>query len=141
MQLDVHGYELTLRLADADKILVDPDARNVRHEDAEAPVTHDEFAYGGYNKIEHPGLGEGGRYHDAEAADPLPEGEPLTFALAGNQNSGKTTLFNQLTGANQAISPASLWTGKTAGSAECPIRRSRIFRVFIPCRPIPTRNW
>ena len=103
MQLDVHGYELTLRLADAEKILVDPDARDVRHEDAEVPVIEDEFAYGGYNKIEHPGLGEGGKYHDAEAADPLPEGEMLTFALAGNQNSGKTTLFNQLTGANQHV--------------------------------------
>ena len=54
-------------------------------------------------KVEHPGLGEGGRYHVKEGENPLAEGTLLTFALAGNQNCGKTTLFNQLTGSNQHV--------------------------------------
>lgn len=103
MQIDVHGYELTLRLDDAQKITVDPECREIRHEDVEIRPLEDEFAYGGYSKTEHPGLGEGGKYHDKDTEDPLPADEILTFALAGNQNSGKTTLFNQLTGANQHV--------------------------------------
>ena len=103
MQLDVHGYELTLRMADAEKIEVDPDCKVPRHEDVEIMPMEDEFAYGGYSQSEHPGLGEGGKYHDESEADPLPDEEPLTFALVGNQNSGKTTLFNQLTGSNQHV--------------------------------------
>ncbi len=93
MEIRLHGYELTLRLEDAAKIEVEP---------ADAPAlqktekTADRIA-------EHPGLGEGGRFHPKGSGDPLPEDETLTFALVGNQNSGKTTLFNQLTGARQHV--------------------------------------
>ncbi len=94
MELRIHGYELTLRLADAEKI--------------EILLTDDES--GAYSEVidesdeaEHPGLGEEGRYHEKESEDPLPDGTTLTFALVGNQNSGKTTLFNQLTGSNQHV--------------------------------------
>ncbi len=93
MELEIHGYELTLRLADAEEI-----------EAEEIPKrSHGHGASGGAPKVEHPGLGEGGRHHAKGDGDPLPEGTTLTFALVGNQNSGKTTLFNQLTGANQHV--------------------------------------
>ena len=94
MELRIHGYELTLRLADAEKIeilLTDDEAG------AYSEVIKDE------NEAEHPGLGEEGRYHVKEDEDPLPDGTTLTFALVGNQNSGKTTLFNQLTGSKQHV--------------------------------------
>ena len=94
MELRIHGYELTLRLADAEKIeilLTDDEAG------AYSEVIKDE------NETEHPGLGEEGRYHVKEDEDPLPDGTTLTFALVGNQNSGKTTLFNQLTGSKQHV--------------------------------------
>ncbi len=94
MELRLHGYELTLRLADAEKIAVRLAAdANTAAPDAPARV-HD---------AEHPGLGQGGRYHAKADGNPLPEGTILTFALAGNQNCGKTTLFNQLTGSNQHV--------------------------------------
>ena len=93
MELSIHGYELTLRLDDAARIGVTlakaPAARKTAAE-SEKPV-------------EHPGLGEGGRYHTKKGENPLPDGTTLTFALAGNQNCGKTTLFNQLTGSNQHV--------------------------------------
>ena len=92
MEFLIHGYELTLRVADAEKIGVEP---------AETPTSHP--ATERHVHIEHPGLGEGGRYHVKATEDPLPEGTTLTFALAGNQNSGKTTLYNQLTGSNQHV--------------------------------------
>ena len=103
IELKVQSYELTLRLADAAKI----DVVNVRNPQEAArslsgiasmpsDTNRDKF-------IDHPGLGEGGRYHDKKTEHPLPEGTVLTFALAGNQNSGKTTLFNQLTGSNQHV--------------------------------------
>lgn len=94
MQLTVHGYELTLRLADAEQIQVKPIDPSLLHTHEAAPRTP---------LIEHPGLGEGGIYHDKDNEMPLPDSETLTFALAGNQNCGKTTLFNQLTGANQHV--------------------------------------
>ncbi len=94
MQLTVHGYELTLRLADAEQIQVKPIDPSLLHTHEAAPRTP---------LIEHPGLGEGGIYHDKDNEMPLPDSEILTFALAGNQNCGKTTLFNQLTGANQHV--------------------------------------
>lgn len=99
VELRVHGYELTLRLADAAKIEV---------EETKSPENEGAYAKGGpgeKHKVhkEHPGLGEGGRYHVKEDENPLPKGTELTFALAGNQNCGKTTLFNQLTGANQHV--------------------------------------
>ena len=93
LELMVHGYELTLRLADAGKIRVEPAGEPKKA--PEAPSFGPES--------EHPGLGEGGRYHAPGSGDPLPEGTMLTFALVGNQNSGKTTLFNALTGANQHV--------------------------------------
>ena len=92
MELRLHGYELTLRLADAEQIEI---------EAADAPVW--KTACGVYKDIEHPGLGEYGKSHERKTEHPLPDSETLTFALAGNQNSGKTTLFNQLTGANQHV--------------------------------------
>ena len=93
MELELHGYELTLRLDDAAQIEAEP----VSKRSGRADVSE--------NSAEslHPGLGEGGKYHSKEEADPLPEGTPLTYALVGNQNCGKTTLFNQLTGANQHV--------------------------------------
>jgi ferrous iron transport protein B len=97
MELMIHGYELTLRLADAEKIEVRPVPAGEKQENAaDAALMRSAAA-------EHPGLGEGGRYHNKAAENPLPEGTILTFALAGNQNCGKTTLFNQLTGANQHV--------------------------------------
>ena len=93
MELRIHGYELTLRLADAGKIEITP-VKAVRQAAPAAESCAD---------CEHPGLGEGGRFHAKEGEHPLPEETTLTFALAGNQNCGKTTLFNQLTGSNQHV--------------------------------------
>ena len=92
MELRIHSYELTLRLADAEKIEIE----NIR-DTSEETVTRNR------ENIPHPGLGEGGKYHQKETEHPLPDDTPLTFALAGNQNCGKTTLFNQLTGSNQHV--------------------------------------
>jgi len=94
MEVRIHGYELTLRLSDADKIVIRLTDDEVI-EQVEERVAEDE--------TEHPGLGEEGRYHEKKGEAPLPEGTTLTFALVGNQNSGKTTLFNQLTGSNQHV--------------------------------------
>ena len=94
MELRIHGYELTLRLADAEKI-------EILITDEEAGLYKD--AVDEEDEAEHPGLGEEGRYHEKADEDPLPDGTTLTFALVGNQNSGKTTLFNQLTGSNQHV--------------------------------------
>ncbi len=93
MELMIHGYELTLRLADADQIDIEPITEK-KKEKEKLPGGH---------KAEHPGLGEGGRFHTEGSGKELPEGTTLTFALVGNQNSGKTTLFNRLTGANQHV--------------------------------------
>ncbi len=97
MELLIHGYELTLRLADAEQIEIErisrPGGGREAGEGRQEP----------HRYREHPGLGEGGRYHVKAGEHPLPEGTVLTFALAGNQNCGKTTLFNQLTGANQHV--------------------------------------
>ena len=94
MELRIHGYELTLRLADAAKIDVTPTQK--RAENGEGSRARN-------REKPHLGLGEDGKYHAKGSGDPLPEGTKLTFALVGNQNSGKTTLFNQLTGANQHV--------------------------------------
>lgn len=94
MELRIHGYELTLRLADAEKIEVIPIKPLPRKKAiTSAPVENQA----------HPGFGEDGRYHTKKGENPLPKDTKLTFALAGNQNCGKTTLFNQLTGANQHV--------------------------------------
>lgn len=93
MELQIHGYELTLRLADAGQIGVKPIKERANQ----------------HSRIEriyptaHPGLGEDGKYHAKGDGNPLPDGTTLTYALVGNQNCGKTTLFNQLTGANQHV--------------------------------------
>jgi ferrous iron transport protein B len=92
MELMLHGYELTLRLADADQIEIQPlTDRSSRTRHLHNPPT------------EHPGLGEWGKFHPKGTGNPLPAGTELTFALVGNQNSGKTTLFNRLTGSNQHV--------------------------------------
>lgn len=97
VELRIHGYELTLRLADAEKIEIEPEVEVEVHNEPQQPIV------GKKSKVEHPGLGEGGRYHVKADAHPLPKDTMLTFALAGNQNCGKTTLFNQLTGSNQHV--------------------------------------
>ena len=96
MELLIHGYELTLRLADAENIEIEPVEKP---EEVNKSSQNEEKSMHAY----HPGLGEGGRYHEKATENPLPEGTVLTFALAGNQNCGKTTLFNQLTGSNQHV--------------------------------------
>ena len=98
MELMIHGYELTLRLADADRIEVEHIQKKKSAEKKETEKNDPEE-----HKAFHPGLGEGGKFHNDEEAHPLPEGTMLTYALVGNQNCGKTTLFNQLTGSNQHV--------------------------------------
>ena len=94
MELRIHSYELTLRLADAEKIEIE----NIRDAKMIPPMPDPDA-----ETLPHPGLGEGGRFHEKSTENPLPDGTILTFALAGNQNCGKTTLFNQLTGSNQHV--------------------------------------
>lgn len=93
LELQIHGYELTLRLAEAQQIEIDPISQRSR-------------SHEGINRTQnlaHPGLGEEGKYHSKVEEKPLPEGTTLTYALVGNQNCGKTTLFNQLTGSKQHV--------------------------------------
>ncbi len=94
MELLIHGYELTLRIADAEKITIE----NVQKKETSPKNKIDKL-----KPIEHPGLGESGKYHVKTGEKPVPDTEVLTFALAGNQNCGKTTLFNRLTGSNQHV--------------------------------------
>ena len=109
MELMLRGYELTLRLEDAGRIRIEAgSAADLPHPPLSVPVS-----------AEHPGLGQGGKYHPKGSGDPLPEGTELTFALVGNQNSGKTTLFNQLTGSNQHVGN---FPGVTVGRKDGPIR-------------------
>ena len=93
VEIKIHGYELTLRLADAEKIEIDKPYT----------VKTDNNIDTRKKDISHPGLGEGGKFHTKADENPLPDGTKLTFALAGNQNCGKTTLFNRLTGSNQHV--------------------------------------
>ena len=100
MELRIHGYELTLRLADAEKILIDESSvtkADDKNEKSKKNIFNENTV------TEHPGFGEGGRFHQKADEHPVPKGTVLTFALAGNQNCGKTTLFNQLTGSNQHV--------------------------------------
>ena len=99
MELMIHGYELTLRLSDAEKIK----ATVIEKQAKEHPTDKSRTFETAKRDIEHPGLGEEGKYHVKGSGNPVAEGEKLTFALVGNQNCGKTTLFNQLTGANQHV--------------------------------------
>jgi len=116
LEVRLHGYELTLRLSEAGKILIIPED-DVRADDGVTKSTgqfSDTRSAGTVSagkfsnrrsagKFPHPGFGEDGKYHDKKNEHPLPDDTMITFALAGNQNSGKTTLFNQLTGANQHV--------------------------------------
>lgn len=102
MEIRVHGYELTLRVADAKKIAVEK-IDTVTPALTESPEDEAKINREPRRKTEHLGLGEEGRFHRKGEGDPFPEDKVLTFALVGNQNSGKTTLFNSLTGANQRI--------------------------------------
>lgn len=93
VELQIHGYELTLRLAEAAQIEIEEiKERSQKHKRIES-----------VKDSAHPGLGEEGKYHSKEDENPLPDGTMLTYALVGNQNCGKTTLFNQLTGSNQHV--------------------------------------
>jgi len=93
MEIQIHGYELALRLSEAEQIEVDLiDERSNAHSRVSRIYPSD-----------HPGFGEDGKYHSKDHANPLPEGTVIDFALVGNQNCGKTTLFNQLTGSNQHV--------------------------------------
>ena len=111
MELRIQGYELTLRLADAEHIEVEELAVDTGDSIETGKSKGNQGEENGRpsgskarkSKLEHPGLGEGGKYHVKADENPLPEGTTLTFALAGNQNCGKTTLFNQLTGSNQHV--------------------------------------
>ncbi|MBQ2749962.1 MAG: ferrous iron transport protein B [Clostridia bacterium] len=96
MEIHIHGYSLTLRLEDAEKVTLFAETVVPADFDKEVVSRKDP-------EREHPGLGENGKYHVKADESPLPKGTTLTFALAGNQNCGKTTLFNQLTGSNQHV--------------------------------------
>lgn len=117
IEVELHGYSLTLRLDDADKIDVRPvshehdldhghhhghhnEHHDDRHGNKKQGTAEDQSLS---RKDQHPGLGEGGKFHPKGSGNPLPDDQVLTFALVGNQNSGKTTLFNQLTGSNQHV--------------------------------------
>ena len=93
VEVQIHGYSLTLRLNDADQIEVTPISEHAASDEEKKK----------HKKTPHPGLGEEGKYHPKGSGNPLPKGTVLTFALVGNQNSGKTTLFNQLTGSRQHV--------------------------------------
>ena len=95
LELRIHGYELTLRVADAGRIEIEPKEEVLSENGKQDKLIK--------KNIPHPGLGEGGNYHNKKHENPLPENETITFALAGNQNCGKTTLFNRLTGSNQHV--------------------------------------
>ena len=93
MEFRLHGYELTLRIADAEKIEVEAIEQSAAQKQTPAATS----------TALHPGLGEGGKFHDKNDENPLPDGTVIKFALVGNQNCGKTTLFNKLTGSNQHV--------------------------------------
>ena len=110
VEIRIHGYELTIRLDDAAKIEVSQPVEEKELSDFDDSVSNksprsksDRPDSSNERYIDHPGLGEGGKYHNKEDEQPLPEGETITFALVGNQSCGKTTLFNVLTGSNQHI--------------------------------------
>lgn len=96
MELLVNGYSLSLRLSDAAKIEV-TEVRGIMEDAVSGPEITAE------DGLEHPGFGEEGRFHSRKDENPLPKGDVLSFALVGNQNCGKTTLFNQLTGSSQHV--------------------------------------
>lgn len=125
VELKVHGYELTLRLSDAQEIEME---RRQGQDERTAPVSLQRGS--GQDKrtvpVQHPGLGEEGRFHMKGDGDPFPDDTLLTFALVGNQNCGKTTLFNQLTGSNQHVGN---FPGVTVDRKDGPIRNKANTKV------------
>ena len=105
IEIQIYGYELTLRLAEAEHILVTTeDAQDKEQDKKQEETTSEDYKRDTSSAgTPHPGLGESGRFHPKGTGNPLPDGTLLTFALVGNQNCGKTTLFNQLTGMNQRV--------------------------------------
>ncbi|MCQ2284754.1 MAG: ferrous iron transport protein B [Bacteroidales bacterium] len=103
MELMLHGYSLTLRLADAELIEITPYEGKSDHATTCSKQDNTPYIDSLHEHNSHPGLGEEGKYHSKENEHQLPKGTQLTFALAGQQNCGKTTLFNQMTGANQHV--------------------------------------
>ena len=103
VQVEIQGYELTLRLDDAAQIDVEPYQKDEENGANRTDSKESKEKKKTRKKSPHPGLGEGGKYHVKADENPLPDDVTLTFALAGNQNCGKTTLFNQLTGSNQHV--------------------------------------
>ena len=94
VEIRIHGYELTIRLEDAGQIEITPAHEpHYKKKEGRQPL----------GDAQHPGYGEAGIFHEKKTEHPLPENTTLTFALVGNQNCGKTTLFNQLTGSNQHV--------------------------------------
>ena len=110
MEIQIHGYELTLRLSEAEKISISPLEKSQAMTESNQKFK---------KTIHHPGLGEGGKFHLKGDGNPLPDGTMLSFALVGNQNCGKTTLFNQLTGSNQHVGN---FPGVTVDRKDGPIR-------------------
>ncbi|MEE0692221.1 MAG: ferrous iron transport protein B [Lachnospiraceae bacterium] len=100
IELRIHGYELTIRLADAENIEISEPHRPKEEKNTLEKTKREKLTKG---QIHHPGYGEGGKFHNRKEENPLPDSETLTFALVGNQNCGKTTLFNQLTGSKQHV--------------------------------------
>jgi ferrous iron transport protein B len=130
MEVDVNGYSLTLRLEDSKNIETQPLATDTNEGGTRQPTAEKDHHDGIIDEAQtekdtyeeeaaHPGLGEGGRFHDHRTEHALPDDTMLTFALAGNQNSGKTTLFNSLTGANQHVGN---FPGVTVDKKSGPIR-------------------
>ena len=121
MELMIHGYKLTLRKADAEKIGITPktETKKSYKETEEKKKKKKNVQRESGTRESHPGLGEGGKYHPKGSGNPLPEDTVLTFALVGNQNCGKTTLFNQLTGSNQHVGN---FPGVTVDRKDGPIR-------------------
>jgi ferrous iron transport protein B len=107
MEIEIHGYRLTLRLSEAEQIeieeILQKKSGNSGSSEKSSAVPEEPSSEQEEKKTKHPGLGESGIFHQKDHEHPLPEGTTLTFALVGNQNSGKTTLFNQLTGSNQHV--------------------------------------
>ena len=140
MEVMIHGYALTLRKADA--ALIEVEACDDSQNEEKDSNLDQLYITSLPDHNAHPGLGEEGIYHDKTHETPLPKGTKLTFALAGQQNCGKTTLFNQLTGANQhvATSLASPSTARTASSKDIPRPRSPTCRASTRCRLTPPRR-
>ena len=103
VEILIHGYSLTLRLAEARDIEIQPVVPEAADTSSAAPQDDQAYNVSLHEHNSHPGLGEAGKYHSKDHENPLPKGAALTFALAGQQNSGKTTLFNVLTGSNQHV--------------------------------------